>query len=95
MKYSAAMLKGFRRTNGRQWKGGGYVPGNKPEDYYRPEAVCVLGAINLALTDFIIAEAGWDFAEKFEKVWGIPPTELNDEGMSWVHLYGMTVAAGL
>lgn len=94
MTYSEAMLDGFTKVGGKQHKRT-YYGGADPSN---PASVCVMGAINLSLTGAAYTsdyEMRDRFYDRFERAWGIPPTELNDEGMPWEHLYGMAVAAGL
>lgn len=97
MKYSEAILDGFKAVGGRQCRKHYYPPGER--DPTKPTAVCILGALNLGSCGSAYRNyhngPGNVFAEAFERAWGFPPQELNDDGMAWEDLYGMAVAAGL
>jgi hypothetical protein len=95
MKLSEAILKGYERVGGRQCKHAYYENGTPS----RPEAVCVMGAVSLALSGNAAGDVVNPFAHKgvqaFVVAWDMAPSALNDEGMPWEHIYGMAVAAGL
>lgn len=94
MKFSEAMLKGFRKVNGHQFFGGYYA--DRPGGF--PRSVCVLGAANLGAYGDPWSypfHTGCGAVDRFANAWGLKPQDLNDEGMPWEHIYGMAVAAGL
>lgn len=97
MKYSEAILKGFQRVGGRQYTHV-YFYGADPAN---PIAACVLGALHLGLSGSArpMSQAAYNerdrFREAFAEAWGEVPDVLNDLGMPWEDLYGMSVAAGL
>lgn len=105
MKFSTAILKGYKKIDGRQCVDFYAVDSrgnNSPaiEDVY---ACCVMGAANLALSgDPHHSDLDFRWREKFEDAWGIDPASLNNnrefcdlEPFPWEHIYGMAVAAGL
>jgi hypothetical protein len=94
MKYSEAMLKGFEMVDGKQLKKG-FVAYRT--DTNTPVAACAAGAVQLGLTGKrtrTFSDAS-GFRFDFNRKWGVDPSVLNDEGMPWEHIYGMTRAAGL
>lgn len=102
MKYSEAMLKGFKKVGGRQCKNelSRNERGRVLVDGFAPHSVCVNGAVLLAVE----GRAGWgvegervitDGGNGFYSAWEVDPVDLNNEGMPWEHIYGMAVAAGL
>jgi hypothetical protein len=89
--FSAAMLRGFERVEGNQVRGH-YVDGG----WNNPTGCCVMAAVSLGSGgDVRDRDYRWEFANAFRKAWGVFPADLNDNGMPWEHIYGMTVAAGL
>lgn len=103
MKYSAAILKGFKAVDGRQCKNelARDERGRPAQGATHPHSVCVQGAALLAT----VGRADWDYgpadnlvdgaSDRFETVWGIHPVDLNNGGMPWEHIYGMAKAVGL
>lgn len=95
MKFSTAMLKGYKKVGGKQCA----------KNYQRGDAVCAHGAANLAVfgkADLTREPHGIDafptFSEEmraFRNAWDIDVVDLNDEGMPWEHIYGMARAAGV
>jgi hypothetical protein len=102
MKFSEAVLKGFEKVNGRQCRdtlardknGTPHYPWDD-DPQTKPYSVCVNGAINLAETGDAMKFGRLADGVRFHRVWGVSPIELNNAGMSWEHIYGMAVAAGL
>ena len=89
MKYSEAMLKGFKKVGGRQCRG----DFEKLDRTGRVRSCCAIGAVRLG--SGYMACIGGNFADAFRKAWRVDPADLNDEGMNWPDIYGMAVAAGL
>lgn len=102
MKYSTAILRGFKKVGGAQcvnhlYEGHDIVP----------TAVCVNGAALLALhgsaefdDDGPATAALSDMSDAFLAAWGIDPVDLNNglgdmPGLPWEHIYGMARAAGV
>lgn len=85
MKYSEAMLKGFEQVNGRQCK----EAMHEINCHGMVVAHCALGAIEAG------GREDGGFVAVFYDAWGVAPHHINDEGMPWEHIYGMSVAAGL
>lgn len=90
MKYSEAMLEGFKKVDGKQCRGLFVKMRNG-----KVIACCVLGAIYEGRGDDTTVGAR-TFEAAFEREWGVSPVELNDKNlMDWRDIYGMAVAAGL
>lgn len=102
MKYSAAMLNGYKLIGGKgqvdhHWRtkdGDRYSSGPTPSPN-GITAACVNGAalIGARVEAWSAPHERW--MAEFEKKWGIQPQQLNNEGLPWEHIYGMARAAGL
>lgn len=99
MKYSEAILKGYKSNGGKQCR---------YELHADSGAMCIQGAANLGANgsthewDGPFLHAGECMAAFYE-AWGIDPIVANNgdyreqggEMMPWEHIYGMARAAGL
>lgn len=91
MKYSDAMLKGFKKVNGRNCRHVLAEGGDR-----EPTALCVNGAANYGRNGSPYSFTGLSRAHtQFMKAWGFMPHVLNNNGLPWEEIYGMARAAGL
>lgn len=96
MKYSEAILRGYKKNGGRQCA---------YELHRKDGAMCVQGAANLGGWGDKDPNAYRWFGDdqnargRFCEAWGLDIINLNNgdgrEIIPWEHLYGMAVAAGL